>query len=48
MPRKPNYDFDRKERERLKAEKNAERARAKAEKSEQAKAETVKAADEPR
>lgn len=30
MPRKPNYDFDRRERERLKAEKNAERAAEKA------------------
>lgn len=38
MPRKPNYDFDRRERERVKAEKTAERARLKAEKAEQAKA----------
>jgi hypothetical protein len=30
MPRKPNYDFERKERERLKSEKNAARAKAKA------------------
>lgn len=29
MPRKPNYDFERKERERLKSEKNAARAKAK-------------------
>jgi hypothetical protein len=31
MPRKPNYDFERKERERAKAAKAAERAKAKAE-----------------
>jgi hypothetical protein len=30
MPRKPNYDFERRERERLKAEKNAARAKEKA------------------
>jgi hypothetical protein len=30
MARKPNYDFERKERERLKKLKNAERAEAKA------------------
>lgn len=30
MARKPNYDFERKERERLKSEKNAARAKAKA------------------
>jgi hypothetical protein len=29
MARKPNYDFERKERERLKAQKNAARAEAK-------------------
>jgi hypothetical protein len=29
MARKPNYDFERKERERLKNEKKAERAKAK-------------------
>jgi hypothetical protein len=29
MPRKPNYDFERKERERLKQQKNEERAQAK-------------------
>jgi hypothetical protein len=29
MPKKPNYDFDRRERERLKREKNAARAEAK-------------------
>ena len=48
MPRKPNYDFDRKERERIKAEKNAERAKAKAERAEQAKVETSKTPEEPR
>ena len=31
MPRKPNYRFERKERERLKAEKKAERAASKEE-----------------
>ncbi len=31
MARKPNYDFERKERERLKKQKNEERARAKLE-----------------
>lgn len=29
MPRKPNYDFERRERERLKQEKNAARAEEK-------------------
>ena len=29
MPRKPNYDFERKERERIKNQKNAARAEAK-------------------
>ena len=29
MPRKPNYDFERRERERLKAEKKAKRLEAK-------------------
>lgn len=29
MARKPNYDFERRERERLKREKNAQRAEAK-------------------
>jgi len=37
MARKPNYDFERRERERLKAEKKAEKARAKAEKAQKAK-----------
>lgn len=31
MPRKPNYGFERRERERLKSEKKAEREKAKAE-----------------
>ena len=31
MPRKPNYGFERRERDRLKAEKKAEREKAKAE-----------------
>ncbi len=31
MPRKPNYEFERRERDRLKAIKNAEKARAKQE-----------------
>jgi len=34
MPRKPNYGFERRERDRLKAEKKAEREKAKAEKRE--------------
>jgi len=34
MPRKPNYKFERMERERIKAEKKAARAKAKAEKAE--------------
>ena len=34
MARKPNYDFERKERERAKAAKAADRAKAKAEKAE--------------
>lgn len=29
MPKKPNYDFERRERERLKKQKNEERAQAK-------------------
>ena len=39
MPRKPNYDFERRERERLKAIKTAEKAAAKKEARERAKAE---------
>lgn len=38
MARKPNYNFERKERERLKAEKADERAKAKAEKKAELKA----------
>jgi len=44
MPRKPNYEFERRERDRLKAIKNAEKAHAKQEARERAKAE---AADTP-
>ena len=39
MARKPNYDFERRERQRLKALKNAERAAAKKEARERARAE---------
>ena len=35
MPRKPNYAFERREREKSKAQKKAERQRAKQEKAEQ-------------
>ena len=41
MPRKPNYEFERRERARLKAIKNAEKAAAKKEAKERAKAETA-------
>ncbi len=41
MARKPNYDFERRERQRLKALKNAEKAAAKKEARERAKAETA-------
>ena len=37
MARKPNYDFERREREKAKAAKTAERAKAKAEKTESSK-----------
>lgn len=47
MPRKPNYDFDKRERERLKAEKSAERARLKKEKADLAKGETTEAGNAP-
>lgn len=40
MPRKPNYRFERSEREKLKAAKKAERLQAKAEKSAAKKTET--------
>ena len=39
MPRKPNYQFERRERDRLKAIKNAEKAQAKQAARERAKAE---------
>ena len=41
MPRKPNYEFERRERARLKTLKNAEKAAAKKEAKERAKAETA-------
>ena len=41
MPRKPNYQFERRERDRLKALKNAEKAAAKKEAKERAKAEAA-------
>ena len=44
MPRKPNYEFERRERDRLKAIKVAEKAQAKRDARERAKAE---AADAP-
>jgi hypothetical protein len=39
MPRKPNFEFERRERDRLKAIKNAEKARAKQDARERAKTE---------
>jgi len=47
MPRKPNYEFERRERDRLKAIKNAEKAAAKKEAKERAKAEAGGAAASP-
>jgi hypothetical protein len=44
MARKPNYEFERRERDRLKAIKNAEKAAAKKEAKERAKAEAGTAA----
>ena len=41
MPRKPNYEFERRERDRLKAIKNAEKAQAKQEARDRAKAEAA-------
>jgi hypothetical protein len=41
MARKPNYEFERRERDRLKAIKNAEKAAAKKEARERAKAEAA-------
>lgn len=46
MPRKPNYEFERRERDRLKAIKNAEKAAAKKEAKERAKAATAAAQGE--
>ena len=47
MARKPNYDFERRERERLKAIKVAEKAQAKKEARERAKLENAGSAEEP-
>ena len=50
MPRKPNYDFERRERERIKAEKLAEKAKIKAEeklKAQAEQAEKAETADKP-
>ncbi len=47
MARKPNYKFDRMERERAKSAKKAARLLAKQEKAEKKKAETSGVADEP-
>lgn len=47
MARKPNYKFERMERDRAKALKKAERAKAKAEKSEKDKAEDTAEAPSP-
>jgi hypothetical protein len=41
MPRKPNYEFERRERDRLKSIKNAEKAAAKKEAKERAKAQAA-------
>ena len=46
MPRKPNYDFERRERDRLKAIKVAEKAQAKKEARERARLENAGTADE--
>ena len=47
MARKPNYDFERRERERLKAIKVAEKAQAKKEARERARLENAGPTDEP-
>jgi len=47
MPRKPNYEFERRERDRLKALKNAEKAAAKEEAKQRAKAEAEAAGGTP-
>lgn len=46
MARKPNYQFERRERDRLKAVKKAEKAQAKKEAKERAKAQDAAPADE--
>ena len=46
MARKPNYQFERRERDRLKAIKNAEKAQAKKEARERARAQDGAPADE--
>lgn len=47
MARKPNYDFERREREKAKAAKTAERVKLKTEAAERAKSEAEQAAQEP-
>jgi len=47
MARKPNYRFERHERERTRAAKKAERAKVKAERAEKAKATTTNGEPEP-
>jgi len=47
MARKPNYEFERRERERLKAIKVAEKAQAKTEARERARLENAGTTDEP-
>jgi len=47
MARKPNYDFERRERERLKAIKVAEKAQAKKEARERARLENAGLAEKP-
>lgn len=46
MARKPNYDFERRERERIKAQKTAEKAAAKREQRERAETNPPPPADE--
>lgn len=47
MARKPNYEFERRERDRLKAIKKAEKLQAKKDAREQARAEAAPVSDEP-
>lgn len=47
MARKPNYDFERREREKAKAAKTAERVKLKTEAAERAKSEAEQAAQDP-